>query len=538
MKKIVKVLKENNEDFEWYPTKNEIIKRLFKDLRNNNSHYSILDIGAGNGKVLNKLEEYGKEPDKHNNTISFKKYAIEKSKILVNEMDKSIFIIGSNFYEQTLIDKNIDLIFCNPPYSEFELWAIKIIKEANSKIIYLVLPERWVNNKEIEQVIKQRKAKYKILGKFDFLDAEDRPARAKVNLIKIKLENDYRYGNSDLYTDPFDIWFNTSFKFQAQQKKEYDYTTESNNRDHLKSIIKKDNLINELVTLYDSDFKLLIDNYKSIEKLDQSIFKELKIDLNSIKESLKLRISGLKNLYWKELFDNLDKITEKLTTKSRENLLGTLIENTNIDFSENNIYCIVIWSIKNANEYYDKQLKDFYLTLADKQNIINYKSNKRIIEDDWRYVKSDNSHYSLDYRIIINKYNFIELGYDGENRGINRDSIFFIQDIFTIARNLNIDVEYFNHKDYIWEYGKQQTFFYKDTNEIFMELRPYKKGTVHIKFNQKFIKKLNIEAARLNNWIKSPSEAVNEFDITTEEANNMYKTNFKILSGNDILKLL
>ena len=49
-----------------------------------------------------------------------------------------VVIIGSDFHEQTLIDKKVDLIFCNPPYSEFELWTKQIIdwKSCNSHKLF------------------------------------------------------------------------------------------------------------------------------------------------------------------------------------------------------------------------------------------------------------------------------------------------------------------------------------------------------------------------------------------------------------------
>lgn len=95
-------------DFEWYPTTNEIINAIKDDLSSEfDCSYSILDCGAGDGRVLKALSKG-------------KKYAIEKSKPLLNALDRSIFIVGTEFTEQTLLDKKVDVIFSNPPYSEFE----------------------------------------------------------------------------------------------------------------------------------------------------------------------------------------------------------------------------------------------------------------------------------------------------------------------------------------------------------------------------------------------------------------------------------
>ena len=53
----IKNLRNQEEDFEWYPTTNEILEKLIEDFPNNfgrnyYSKLSFLDIGAGNGKVL------------------------------------------------------------------------------------------------------------------------------------------------------------------------------------------------------------------------------------------------------------------------------------------------------------------------------------------------------------------------------------------------------------------------------------------------------------------------------------------------------
>ena len=67
-------IKENNQDFEWYPTTDEILEIIHRDINKQNTYNkeeycgSILDIGAGNGKALNKL-------------TTGNKYAIEKSSV-------------------------------------------------------------------------------------------------------------------------------------------------------------------------------------------------------------------------------------------------------------------------------------------------------------------------------------------------------------------------------------------------------------------------------------------------------------------------
>lgn len=118
---LLKTVKANNEDFEFYPTTDEIIFRLIKDLKSWNdldsdnylrqfNFNSILDIGAGTGKVLSAI---GKE-------CNVKLYAIEKADTLKQLLDENVYVIGTDFYQQSLLDKTVDITFCNPPYSKYD----------------------------------------------------------------------------------------------------------------------------------------------------------------------------------------------------------------------------------------------------------------------------------------------------------------------------------------------------------------------------------------------------------------------------------
>lgn len=74
MNHIIRELKDVNEDFEFYPTTDEIISCIqidinqqFSGFNNSVESYSLLDCGAGDGRVLTELK-------------TGDLYAIEKSK--------------------------------------------------------------------------------------------------------------------------------------------------------------------------------------------------------------------------------------------------------------------------------------------------------------------------------------------------------------------------------------------------------------------------------------------------------------------------
>jgi len=281
---IINKLKENDQDFEWYPTDSAIVQIIAKDLKHKDEKgFSLLDIGAGNGNIFKLLKDHDCEP--------VKKYAIEKSSILTSQMEPNVFIIGTDFDHQTLIDKKIDVIFCNPPYSKYEEWVVKIIEESFCDIIYLVIPDRWKDNERIQKALKSRKANAHKIGSFDFLDSQYRKARAKVDILSIKISDSY-YNRETCKVDPFDLWFDKNFKIDINKEDSYDHL-KSKSENIQSQIIKGQNLIERLVELYNNDMAKLIDNYKSLEKMDCELLKELNASIQGLKEGLKLKITCL-----------------------------------------------------------------------------------------------------------------------------------------------------------------------------------------------------------------------------------------------------
>ena len=117
---LVQQLKENGEDFEFYPTTASIAHAIYAKL---DAGSNILDIGAGNGNFFRLLENMDRERKSRDEYAKLKvgnKYAIEKSTILLNNLDSDVAVIGTDFSRQTLIDKKVDVIFSNPPYSVAE----------------------------------------------------------------------------------------------------------------------------------------------------------------------------------------------------------------------------------------------------------------------------------------------------------------------------------------------------------------------------------------------------------------------------------
>lgn len=497
MKNLIQDIKDNNQDYEFYPTTQSMVD-IIVDKINQDSHYftikSILDIGAGDGNFFKKIK---------NLKYDAEYYAIEKSEILYSQLPSNITLVGCDFNENTLYDKEVDLVFCNPPYSQYEEWTARIIKETTANRIALIIPQRW---RDTDLVKLAEKMKYKIdsLGFDDFLDAE-RQARAKVEIV---------YLHRHTTIDPFAEFLKESFNLDNKQKEE----------DSIKEKLEKNevvagvNLIERLVELYFIDKNKFVKNIEAICSLSAETLKSIGLDQVKITNTFKAGLESLKRKYWNFLVNNLDKITNRITSTYRRYFISKInANNVGVDFNLNNCYAIVLWIIKNCHQYYDRQLLYFYKEFSSAENVKPYKSNIKVFDNekarytnlsDYDKTKDENkskllNKTTLDYRIVVENYKH-KIDYINEYREDEKQKI-FINDLQIIANNLGFT-------DTIGEFK-----FYKNNN-------------CHIKFNQEFLKRFNIEAGLLLGWIKDKQEAKQELNLKDEDLNyNKFTINNKLL---------
>lgn len=539
--KILQQLKEANQDFEFYPTTNEIIRKLADDIRvsrytRHTSPTSMLDVGAGNGKVLKAISDAPESP-------ICQLYAIEKSPILCGQLDASIFVVGTDFHQQSLISKKVDIVFSNPPYSEFEAWTVKIIRECSAPTAYLVIPQRWERSTPIADALAYRRTTAEIVGSFDFEDAEDRAARAKVHLLRI----DFRYGD-----DAFDRFFKEQFaplieKFEEpKQDPEESKRPQGGRKRPFHSLVIGEDYPSAMVSLYMQELANIQRNYQLMSDLDADLLKEFEVTPARVMKLLKERLTNLRTEYWHELFGRMKPITERLISKTRKSLLETLQRNASVDFTVANIHAVIVWAIKNANNYIEEQLIETYKLMVNKASVVLYKSNHRVfVEERWRYKdeESENSHYALDYRIVTHRVGGIRHGYSWENRmGLEQRAHEFLGDLITIANNMGFhssqDVEHLNGQGEKWESGKARVFNYRTTEgklEILFEARAFQNGNIHLRLAKKFALALNVEFGRLKGWLHSGEEAVTE--LGDKDAAQFFNRNLRLGNGSNTLLL-
>lgn len=524
---LVETLQAAGEDFEWYPTTDEILRTVSDDLlkwdddRYGNSGVTIMDVGAGDGRALHKLRNMVAGEHSWDGITFGAMYAIEKSQIHIHHMPKDIIVIGCDFHEQMLVDKRVDVLFCNPPYSEYEHWMQRILTETNVGRIYLVVPRRWRDSAVLKEAddrfrddepgeilqsfqgIDVHGVRVKSLGAFDFEQAE-RKARARVEIICVEIRRD----EHDAFNAAIEAMLPELDAFELEPD-----VRKTNTEDDLNKLCEGGDIVRSLVAAYDAELAGMYQAYRDIVKMNVQLLKELGVTKASILEGLRTKIVGLKDKYWGVLFGHFDQISKKLATKQRKDFLESLTGKAVIDFTEANIYAMLIWIGKCASEHFDDQLVEVFKSLAQKATVERYKSNEKVFgEGRWRYLNEDETHYRLCYRMVLETHggiNTSDYSWDAHN-GLKNSTHELLGDWITVANNLGFacsDSTYNHH----WE-SNRKVEIYLDDGELLLDVRAFKNGNIHMRPNKKVMLAINVQAGKLLGWLRTPQEAVTELD--------------------------
>ena len=557
----IRTLQTANEDFEFYPTTPEIMKAMKEDIwfylsthknddfnsikgrdrlsidetivyrngrKTQHSTYrldipSFLDIGAGDGRVLDFLD-------------AEKKYGIEIARAQADDLiRRNIFIIGRNYYDVSLHEQYYSLIYSNPPFSQFERWVHKLLVECNFCLLYLVMPVRWKNQKEITKELERYEAT--VVDEFDFANA-DRAARGKVNLVRVNApwvnaeeikghERDYYDKYQRTLEDAFERFVRENIA-DFNEKLKLDYEEREDNE-----LALKRTPIDQLIDDYEREREGLGAAFKAIGKLEPEIIALLGQDKKSMLEIIKQSWEGLKTKYWKVAFDKLDPVRKRMTRTTRDNIFSAIEEFKTLDFNADNIYSIAIWLINNANIGILDQIGEVFDKLTTKEYIEGYKSNRHWVKSDWRHTERS-WHYEklpprwklgLDYRIVVQAWTS---QYDYRYTVVN--------DFIVICRNLGFPIAAHCVPDYKLHQEEQQ--FFTEDGELAFTMRYYTGNkNAHLKINKKLLMKFNIEVAKIRKWMSDPDDVVEEFNVPKDEAVRMWNSGLALLGSGDMKML-
>jgi hypothetical protein len=548
----VRMLQAAGEDHEWYPTTPEIMTAMERDiwtyLRRHKNDYrgnkekvrltykskwndgeevekkeglvidSFLDIGAGDGRVLDHFD-------------ASRKYGIEIARTQADDLiRRGVFIIGRNYWDCSLIDQQYGLVFSNPPYSCFEMWVAKILYECNFELLYLVMPVRWKNRKEITKELKRYETT--VIGEYDFSEGE-RAARGRVNLVRVNApwikekSNGKNYKFQQSIEDAFDRWVRENiakFKEEAELEREED-------RETALALMKTP--IDRLIDDYETEKENLGAAFRAIGKLPPEIIKIMGQDKSSMLEIIRKSIKGLKSKYWRAAFDKLDPVQERMTKKTRDKIFNKIKEFKTMDFNADNIYSIIIWIINNANIGILEQIGEVFDTMTKKEYVEAYKSNRHWVKSDWRHTYPEWKYnglperwkIGLDYRIVVDAAHY------------KYDDWSIVDDFIVICRNLGFPIKKCCVPDYN-DHGVKQEFLTVDDNTIAFTMRYYTGNhNAHLKINEQLLMKFNVEVAKIRKWMTEPDDVAEEFGVSKEEASRIWNGGLALLGAGDVKML-
>lgn len=548
-KDLIDTLKQNNQDFDFYPTTQEIKNAVFNDIDNitenpkdhiknralsyrfgestgyrtynNDREYvvkldSFIDICAGNGFMLT---DYPK------NVVVKNSHAIEKSRILSNILiDKNIIVDGSDLYETVLLTKKYNVAYCNPPYSDYKNVVTYLCEQLTADILYLLIPNRWSSDDQLNKLMHS-KGELTVLSNhtFDISDDAQRPARVNVDLIRIVCIN--------RGSDNFEKWFDSNIgEFKESEKIDLEFAEPEKSKDVR---IENQDSLTHLVDCYNEDLTKLLEHFTDLGKIPFEVLDALDIKKSNVMKKLQDSITELKHKYWLKSFNTLNEIKTRLTFDSRIDLMNSVSFIKESDFNVNNIRSLITYLTKHHNEYAQKQLEKLFLDLTNMDKGAKaYKSNEKWFNSGWRYTKETPEKYLLDYRIVVP----FRKGRHSSSSQYHNDGNSIVSDLCVIANN-------FGYKTTEIETDKDAetgtAYQVKDINdELIFEYRKYQNGNIHFKINQDLMLKINVEIGKLKGWLNSSQDIENEFEVPESKAKELLNTsNCGIISNNNNLLL-
>lgn len=304
----------------------------------------------------------------------------------------------------------------------------------------------------------------------------------------------------------------------------------------LDALVAGANYPERLVALYNEELDHVRRNYDLVRELDADLLQEFEINPERILGCLKSRLAGLRNLYWQELFSHMTPVTNRLTAKKRGAMLDRLNRSGHVDFTLTNIHAVLIWVLKNANQYLNDQVLEVFDLMVEKANVRNYKSNQRpFVHDRWRYNQEKPTHFALEYRLVLATVGGVRRGYEWE-KGLHETAVIFLGDLLTIAHGLGFfgdtgDVRLTRSGRGTWQPGELEVFHARidGAEDVLFEVRGFLNGNLHLRLNQKLALALNVEVGRLRGWVKSGQEAADE--LGEQDAARYFGTSLQLGVG-------
>lgn len=492
-------------DEEFYPTPSKVIQKMLKPFLVNGYHgdyydlnkYSILEPSAGNGAILDHINEVNGRSRKLNNFHCVE--INQESQYILKE--KGYKIVGNDFLTYTT-DYYYNLILMNPPFSngdEHLLRAWEILEEGQ---IVCLLNSETINNpytKRRELLIKiiKESGTTEELGNC-FSDAE-RTTNVNVTLVRLtkkpkvkKLDFTFDSVGSASKTENIGD-FNYQNPMAVKDKIGNMITQFSKVKEHYIEFLKHKQAI-EFYSIGLSD--------KKINFLD--MLKEL--DFSSNQNAYNGMVDSYKSKMWNLALNNSD-IKKYMTADVRNNFNEFLGQQSSYDFNKQNVYSVINMIFDNRFNILEKAVESLFDTFT-----AFYKENRLIVEG-WK----TNDKFKVNRKVIL-PY-FLGKSFSGYYETYRKyDTYDDIDRVMCYLTGKDYNLfdkpikEYdYSVKDKDKEYEMLSLKRAVDKTKVgdssrqeseFFWFRCYKKGTLHIEFKDKNLwEEFNLRACAGKQWL-------------------------------------
>jgi len=521
----------NNPDL--FPTPEWLVKKMLNkvDFRNQKIK-NILEPSAGLGNIIDVINS------DINRNSSYNICAIELDNKCRNVLlSKNVKVIDSDFLAYSGLEQ-FDLIIANFPFSDGDSHLHKALDVLFSGQIVCLLNAETIKNpysnsrKDLVSKLNKLDAKIEyIQNAFSDADRKTNVETALIYIEKIRDVETELFNDIDSSEDSFD-----------ELKESFEVAT----KDNIGNIVKRYNQDKETVTNQIMDF---YKNYKKVSKyLTLAVIGEdiqrhsqnVKQDTNELTEIMKNKLNyfstKLKQDYWLEAMQ-LKEISEKLTSKKKQELSSELNKYCNMDFTENNIKIF----ISNLRHKYPEMIEEAIGDMFDKftehafrydGNINNeYKANIHLFNG-WK----TNTAFKVNKKIILPFY----VGWNGIT-SLSSGQLEFLNDIdlvFNYFDDKQIENELLEYKDKS-SYGNQERQTMNSAKIVSVKLSDgetkniktryftitvYKKGTMHFVFNDlEMLRRFNIYVGKKRNYLPSDYGYTEKQEFKDFEPSKEYK---------------
>jgi hypothetical protein len=484
----------------FYPTPPGLAKKMVEkiDLDGRSAYeITILEPSAGAGDLVEALNENRYDGFSGNGTFRNISAIEIDPDLQATLMGKRIKVIDSDFLAYSGADK-FDLIIANPPFDDGDKHLLKAIDILyRGQIIFLLNAETIRNpytntRKLLSRKLEELDAEIEYIPGA-FKDA-DRPTGVEVALVNIKIErkveDDLFKGCDDKADDP-----NPEFE------EKYEVATGR----------KIEDLVAEYNDIVRIGTETIIGYYRNYRKIGAllglnreakdyhlvNLRSESEEDLTSMMQAqLNSLLHDVRKKFWLETL-RLPEVEKRLTKSKRDAFRHDIKLRCDMDFTERNIREFIL----NVIEGYEKTLMDATLEIFDLLTVRHSWDGNNPNEENIHYFNGwkTNKAWKVGKKVIIPCRLYKDASYSWADWKVGYDD-YELRDIDTVMNYFDGMGGYLSMRhalDYAFKQGRT-----KKVESTYFTITCYKKGTVHLIFNdENILRRFNVAACIGKKWL-------------------------------------